>query len=250
MRRFPLFLACLLANLAVTAGVLAAPAAKRVAGGKPGGRAALAAVRHDWKAQAHKTVRAKQADPGPLPAHFGRLSPEARLAYLHARRNLNPARFDRFHRQLGSTLATDDRLRMSQSQDCRPLSGLLPNTARTRYLHHRRNLNPVRFDIYHPTLGALLAEDDLLRSGKGCVSPEIIVPPVVTGPQPPEVVPPGTPSPVPPGGGGGGGGPGPGPPPSAVPEPGSLTLILLGSAGALTPRFLRWWKHRPSPESA
>ncbi|MDB5351232.1 MAG: hypothetical protein JWN86_2479 [Planctomycetota bacterium] len=215
--------------------VLAAPSSDVTAKDKPTGRQALNAVRHDWKVHASSTVHLKQSNPDRIPANFGSLSPEARLAYLHARRNLNPTRFDRFHPHIGPMLARDDRLRMAQSQDCRPLSGLLPDTRLTRYLHYRRNLNPARFDRYHPTQGAFLAEDDLLRSGKGCVSPEIIPPPVVVTP------PAGTPSSGPPFGGG--------PiPPRSVPEPGSLALIVLGALGVLTPKLLRRWHPRPADD--
>ena len=222
--------------LCLILGLTFSPHAMAASAEKPTGREALSSVRHDWKAHATQTVPLKQGNPGPVPAHFGKLSPEARLAYLHARRNLDPARFDHFHPHLGPMLAIDDRLRMAQSQVCRPLSGLVPNTALTRYLHFRRNLNPKRFDFYHPTQGAILAEDDLLRSGKGCVSPELIPPPVVFKP------PVGTPSPGPPIGGG--------PPPiRVVPEPASLTLILLGTTGVLSSRLLRWWKRRPDVEA-
>jgi len=227
---------CWVASLGLGASALAAqgkanrsPSAHQVSG-----KDAVAAVRHDWKAQAGHTVRAKQTGAGSVPANFGRLSPEARLAYLHARRNLDPARFDRFHGALGRQLALDDRLRLAQSQDCRPMNGLLPNSARTNYLQHRRSLNPTRFDVYHPTLGAILAEDDALKTGKGCVSPEIIPPPVV-------VPPPGIPGVGPPTGGN--------PPGNPVPEPGSLTLIVLGCVGALTPRLVRRLRRSPVPAS-
>jgi hypothetical protein len=204
------------------------------------GHEAVASVRHDWKPQAHRTLRAERSGGGPVPAGFGRLSPEARLAYLHARRDLAPARFDHFHPALGPRLALDDRLRLAQSQDCRPMNGLLPDTARTNYLHHRRSLDPARFDTYHPSLGAILAEDDILKSGRRCPRPEVIPPPVAVTPAPgsQSIVPPGTPSVAPPVGGG---------PPAvrSVPEPGSLTLIALGCAGAMTPRLIRRLRRRP-----
>jgi len=196
----------------------------------------VSAVRHDWKKTASATVHGRQQGVGGIPAHFGSLSPEARLAYLHARRNLDPARFDRYHAALGRQLALDDRLRAGQAQDCRPMSGLLPDTARTRYLQHRRSINPTRFDRYHPTLGAILAEDLALRTGQGCVSPEIITPPPTdNGSNPP-----GVPSPNPPGV------PSPTPPagelliaPVGVPEPGSFTLILLGCTAIAIPGVVR-----------
>ena len=219
-------------NLILVSGAGAAPSQKLSAQAKPTGKEALAAVRHDWKKQLHQTVHAKFSTVGPVPAHFGRLSPEVRLAYLHARRDVNPARFDHFHPTLGPLLARDDRLRAGQSQDCGTMNGLLPSTPLSRYLHHRRNLNPTRFDRFHPSLGAILAEDDNLRSNKGCVATQLLPPPVTVPP------PPGTPAPGPPIGGG--------PPPvRAVPEPGSLTLVSLGLAGVLMFRVARRWKSRP-----
>ena len=184
-------------------------------GAHVGGKQAVASVRQDWKKNARSTVRASQASAVPIPRNFGSLSAAQRLATLHARRDLNAARFDRYHPQLGMLLARDDRLRAAQGVNCLSLNGLLPDNSHYRYLHQRRNINPTRFDRYHPALGALLAEDDLLRAGDGCVLGELIVPPVV---QPPA----GTPSPEPPFTDGN-------PlPPRMVPEPASLALALLG----------------------
>lgn len=194
------------------------------------GREAVRAVRHDWKKVAVQNVRARQAVSSRLPANFRKLSPEARLAILHARRDLNPARFDRNHTQLGSFLAADDRMRAAQAKDCRPMNGILPDNPHWRYLNFRRNLNPTRFDYYHPTLGALIVENQKIKTAQGCVANELIPPPVVVVP------PPGVPSAGPPAGGG---------PPDVrpVPEPGSMILLALGTLVAI-PYSLRRWRRR------
>ena len=190
------------------------------------GRQAVSAVRHDWKKSAGSTVRTSQASAVPIPRNFGSLSAAQRLAILHARRDLNAARFDRYHPRLGVLLARDDRLRAAQGVNCLSLNGLLPDNAHYRYLHQRRNLNPARFDRYHPALGALLAEDDLLRAGDGCVLGELIVPPTIP-------TPPGTPSPNPPF-------TDDNPlPPRAVPEPASLALTFIGLGGIAGFRMIR-----------
>jgi hypothetical protein len=191
------------------------------------GRVAVASVRHDWKAHAHVAVEAKGRSLLPVPANYAHLSPEARLAFLQARRNLNPVRFDHYHPWIGLKLAEDDRMKAAQSQNCMPMNGLLPDNSLTRYLQFRRGLNPVRFDFYHPTLGAILVEDQKLKIGAGCVAGELIPPPTTP------TLPPGTPSPGPPTGGG--------PPPDrgVVPEPRSLLLVLLGTAGGGIVHFVR-----------
>jgi len=209
------------------------------------GPEALKAVRHDWKKGVRSAVHTRQSSSLPIPAHFGRLSPEDRLAFLHARRDLNPANFDRFHPSLGRILALDDRLRLAQSQNCAPMNGLLPDNAHTRYLQFRRSLNPANFDRYHTSLGAILVEDQKLKTGQGCVA-GIVIPPTVT---PPTVTP--TPSPTPAAGGvvvtpvinpvinpviit-----------PRAVPEPTGLVLLSLGLACTLVPAAIRRLKGRP-----
>lgn len=216
------FLVGLLASTAVGAAP-AKPTAK--------GRDALASVRQDWKKDAQLTINSLERSRLPVPANYARLSPEARLAFLHARRALNPVRFDRNHQSLGAILANDDRMKAAQSQNCVPMNGLLPDNALTRYLQFRRSLNPTRFDRFHPTLGAILVEDQKIKAGVNCVAGELIPPPV----QPPR---PGTPLPNPPIGGGGE------IPIRAVPEPGSLALILIGSAGACIPIMARRWRAR------
>lgn len=233
MFRIPPFEIWSVLALSFTAGAFGASSGTAI--GATTGHDAVSAVRHDWKKSARATVHAKHQGVGPIPARFGAQSVESRLAYLHARRNLDPVRFDRNHPVLGPQLALDDRLRAGQAQDCRPMSGLLPDTARTRYLEHRRSLDPVRFDHYHPGLGAILAEDIALRTGQGCVSPQIIVPPPASSGD----TNPGVPSPVPPIGGE------IVPPPVGVPEPGGITLLLLGCTSLAVPRVIRHFR-RPA----
>lgn len=200
--------------------------------GKASGREAVASVRHDWKKNVQKMGAAARSLP--IPKNFGSLTPEQRLAYLHNRRNLAPRRFDHYHPYLGALLARDDRLRAAMGTDCRPLNGLLPDNSRTRYLEMRRNLNPTRFDHYHPALGAILAENDKLKQGTGCVAAELIPPPSQVLP------PPGTPAPGPPVGGGI-------LPTRSIPEPGSMALVALGAAVLVGPAV---WRRRHSAESA
>jgi len=247
MSRVTPFISWSIVALSFSAGAYGASAEKSA--GRATGREAVSAVRHDWKTSAKAMVQGRQQGVGPVPSHFGDRSVAARLGYLHARRNLDPQRFDHFHPRLGMRLALDDRLRAGQAQDCRPMSGLLPDTARTRYLQHRRSINPTRFDHYHPQLGAVLAEDQLLRSGQGCVSPELISPPLVGDTLIPPA--PGVPSPVPPIGGetitptitptiN---------PTVGVPEPGSITLILLGCTVIAIPKMRRYFQ-KPSTVEA
>ena len=241
--RNALFLA--LASLGATPSAFSAPEAASQ-GRSPAvtGREAIAAVRHDWKMNAHHTVGAlahvhvKQGV-GPIPANFNRLSPESRLAYLLARHDEDPARFDHYHRHLSPYLERDERLRAAQSLTCMPVTGLIPDNAHSRYLQYRRNLDPVRFDFYHATIGAILAEDNRLRSAVGCVSPQLIPPPGSVG----GIIIPGggTPSAGPPTGGG--------PGPRSVPEPGSLVLVAIGAVGAVSSRFFRRSKADANPVS-
>jgi len=245
MSRPTALLTCSLLALATVRAASAAPG--HGAAPKATGREAIRAVRHDWKSQVRSTVHTRQSQrlTGALPAGFGRLSATARLQYLLARRALDPARFDRSHPHMGPILALDERLRAAQGQDCRPMNGILKDSPHTRYMKFRRSLNPARFDLYHPTHGALLAEDERLRTGAGCVSPEIIPPPVVvttpsTPSSSPQIIPPvGIPSPTQFGVN-----------PQSVPEPGSLALIVIGSVGALAPRFLRRFRRRGQAEIA
>ena len=115
-------------------------------------------------------------------------------------------------------------MKAAQSQNCTPMNGILPDTSLTRYLQYRRGLDPVRFDFYHPTLGAILVEDKNLKMATNCVGGELIPPPTPT-------VPPGTPAPGPPIGGG--------PPVRVVPEPASLTLVVLGLVAVAMPALAR-----------
>jgi hypothetical protein len=227
-----------LAFLSMQAGLHAKTDREREHSGHATGHEAVRAVRHDWKATAHKTVgtRAVGLGMGPVPAHFGRLSPEARLAYLLARHDLNPVRFDHYHPHLGPILELDERLRASQSQVCGATMGILPNTAHNRYLEFRRSLNPARFDLYHPTIGALLVENDRLKSAMVCPTPAALPPASGTGGG--ETAP-GTPS------AGGGTGGGPIGPVVSVPEPATITLLLVGSVAAGMPRLIRRFRKAP-----
>ena len=163
------------------------------------GRAAVSAVRHNWKASTN-TLRTREQSlrlSGAVPKNFGRLSPETRLQYLQARRNLAPGRFDRYHPWLGRILRRDDQLRAALAQNCQPVNGLVPNTRYWRYIRYRRSLAPARFDYYHPALGAIVVEDQRLRSGVLC-PPAMNIPTDVAmnPPQAPQGLnPPGTPSP-------------------------------------------------------
>lgn len=48
----------------------------------------------------------------------------------------------------------------------RVADGLLEETPLVQYLRWRRDLNPTRFDRYHPRVGPLIARDSVLRAGR------------------------------------------------------------------------------------
>ncbi len=182
-----------------------------------------------WKTSlksAVPTLIFSRAGSPPL-AHYP--APLYTIDSLHAIRNQNPVAFDRRYPDIGKILILDDRLRAAMAQCSGSLNGLLPATAANHYLHYRRSLDPARFDYFHPVLGAILAEDDALRTKTNpCPAPgEVIPPPPPTTP-PPTNVPPGTPNPKPPIGEGGGGTPPPTSGGKAVPEPTGLVLLLIG----------------------
>ncbi len=216
-------------------GTSASSGSETVRATRASGREAVASVRHDWKGTT-RTLKLQGRTlnlSGNVPKNFGRMTPQNRLAYLHARRDLAPRRFDSFHRRLGRILGRDDRLKAAAGQDCRGMNGLVPNTPYWRYLRFRRNLAPSRFDVYHPALGAILARDQALREGEFC--PPMIVMPNPGTPSPTQVAqilrPPGVPSPSGPTGGG--------PGVQAVPEPASLILVALGAGCTMVPRWMK-----------
>jgi hypothetical protein len=170
-------------------------------------------------------------------------------------RSQNPRLFDRMFPSVGRIVAADNQIRIALAQGVTPTNGLLPNTPLYNYLEYRRSLSPSRFDYYHPVLGPILAENQQIQThtnptpvpgqiippptggqgdggnngggggdtggdgGGGTPSPgppvgEIPVPPDVPPPPPIGTIP--TPPDV--------------PPPPAVPEPGSIVLILAGAS--------------------
>jgi hypothetical protein len=89
------------------------------------------------------------------------------MGYLLQRRALDPVRFDFFHPRLGMLLARESQI-LGGLENCIPHQGLLVETPLHRALHRRHDLNPARFDHFHPILGALLEEDDRLHALSGC----------------------------------------------------------------------------------
>jgi len=110
--------------------------------------------------------------------------------------------------------------------------GTLPQTPMVEYLDWRRGLKPERFDSYHPQLGALLNQDQLIRSTAdpaptvpSSVSSETLTPPVSPPVSPPPIL----------------------PPPVPEPSSGLIALLLFGSAAAIQwKRTLRARSERPS----
>jgi hypothetical protein len=104
--------------------------------------------------------------------------------------------------------------------------GLLPSDNFWSYLRARHELNPTRFDHYHPHIAGMLDRDEYVRSHESQpILPVALGHPTVAIVPPPVVIPPPLkPSVPPPGGGSSGGGPGI----SSVPEP--STLVLLATA--------------------
>jgi hypothetical protein len=150
---------------------------------------------------------------------------------LVATRDRNASAFDRMFPRVGKILAEDQRVRVAQAQGVQTVNGLLPDTPLYRYLHWRRSLDPARFDRNHPVLGPILAEDEEIRNHTNPTpQPGDVTPPPNVDPHQP-----GTPDSNPPGGEfpppGGGGTLPPDEPPPAVPEPGSILLMLIGLGG-------------------
>ena len=167
------------------------------------------------------------------------------VAAMLMMRSQSPQLFDRLFPSLGKVLVADNQIRIALAQGVTLTNGLLPNTALYNYLQYRRSLDPARFDYYHPVLGPILGENQQVQNqtnptplpgefippptgGQGDggngggtpspVPPGGVIPTPPDNPPPPPIYPIPTPPDV--------------PPPSAVPEPGSIVLILAG-AGVL-----------------
>lgn len=93
--------------------------------------------------------------------------------------------------------------------------GVLPQTPFVEYLHWRQSLDPTRFDYYHPRLGRLLAEQNLV--------PVTVTTPSIPNPGTPTTTPPTSPPISPPQG------------QTIVPEPGMLSIaaMMIASAAAV-----------------
>ena len=157
------------------------------------------------------------------------------LSDLTQRRTAKPVQFDRTHPALGPLLGEEARLKAGNFTNVKTFNGLLPNTP--FYNHERwvRSLNPTAFDKTHGNLGAMLSEDQRVRQliatapktktlslhalGTGSVAAQEIQkdPTNASG---------GT--------------------NSAVPEPGSLALVLLGTGVLLARRFSGWLRQTTS----
>ena len=151
------------------------------------------------------------------------------LAALTQRRALNPARFDKNHATLGPLLGEEARLKAGDCSNIKTFNGLLPNNPYYNYERWVRSLNPTGFDKKNPNLGAMLAEDQRVRTLiANCPAQQTLVP-AATG-TPRGITAEGNVS-------GGTGGI------AAVPEPASLALVLIGTgvliARRLTPGLRR-----------
>ena len=151
------------------------------------------------------------------------------LADLTRRRALSPSRFDSNHATLGRLLGEEARLKAGDCSNIKTFNGLLPNNPYYNYERWVRSLKPTEFDKKHPNLGALLAEDQRVRTLiANCSAQQTLIPPAT-----------GTPGGTTAGGNTNGGTGGR----AAVPEPRSLALVLIGTglliARRLTPSLRR-----------
>ena len=99
-------------------------------------------------------------------------------------------------------------------------NGLLPDTVFVEYLKWRHDLNPVRFDFYHPKVGPMIERDEILRAS---LSPKVIVEPTAPPPNLGQTL---TPPPHCPN----------------IPEPGTATIAVVMLAAAALAR--RWAQRR------
>jgi hypothetical protein len=143
--------------------------------------------------------------------HGGELPSNQFWEYMIYRHDLAPVRFDHYHPRFASLLDYAEYIRHLKESLCPPMT-LLPNTPYWNYLRYRHDLNPARFDHYHPRLGHLLDLDLRYRQTHPCMeAPEeelpITLPPIPIVPIP-------TPTPT--------------PPSEVAPEPSSFYLCSIG----------------------
>lgn len=85
------------------------------------------------------------------------------LDKLALRRAINPSRFDQNHPVIGALIKTELLLKGTSGASAATIAlaekSLLPDTKYYRYFEARRALDPGRFDKYHPLFGPLLAEN-------------------------------------------------------------------------------------------
>ena len=119
------------------------------------------------------------------------------LDKLAVRRAVNPTRFDHYHPVLGSLINVEQLLKGPNGSSAATIALaeklLLPDTKYYRYFETRRALDPTRFDTYHPLFGPLMAENQ--RVDNLLIAAQILNPPS----------------------------------PQAVPEPGMITLMMVGT---------------------
>jgi hypothetical protein len=98
--------------------------------------------------------------------HGGWLPVDQYWRYEEYRHDLAPGRFDAQHHRLAPLLDREAALRHGQDLAHAP-NELLPNDSYWNYLRYRHDLDPHRFDHYHPHRGKRLNVDERYRRTHG-----------------------------------------------------------------------------------
>ncbi len=147
---------------------------------------------------------------------------------------LNATRYNQNHPLLGPLFTEEQFLKQGNMANTLTFNSLLPNNPFYNFYRWKRSLDPTSFDLNHPQVGPLLAEDQRVRnlitanSATSTIQAQSLVPPSSAIAAPLSIMSAGN---------GNGGGHITAAQITAVPEPTSLALLLLGS-GAILARTL------------